>query len=118
MNFRLLLVFAVLLSGCAMPGYDLYGGGYGAPMYRYPMYGGFYPGYGWNGYPYGYYGYGQSRQQEWRRWQAYQYELGRRGGTGGFPYGITPNQDGTYRVPGRGDFTPGQIQNWARRHRR
>jgi hypothetical protein len=118
MIIRLLLVFSFLLSGCAMPGYGIYDGGYGGPIRQYPMYGGVYPGYGWNGYPYGYYGYGRSRQEEWRRWQAYQYDQSRRSQGGGLPYGITRNQDGTYRVPGHGDFTPGQIQNWARKRRR
>jgi hypothetical protein len=151
------LAAAVLLASCTIPNWPGARGGYGYPGnygYGYPPgygnynYGGYgYPGSGYygggpvlNDY---YYGYNRAREEDWRRWQAYQYGLSQgkqqarqpqRGGRlqgGGanrdanepkkppqLPYGITRNRGGTYHVPGYGDFTAGQIQNYARRKRR
>ena len=135
------LFAAVMLTGC---GWSNWGGGGGYPGgygYGYPAYGGYRGGYGYPLYGYGggsngyYYGYNRAREEDWRRWQAYQYGLsqGRKqaqqpgvpppqGGSQPprqqLPYGITRNPGGTYHVPGRGNFTAGQIQNYVRKHRR
>jgi hypothetical protein len=138
----MVLVPMWLLSGCATSNWPMGGGGYGNPGYGYgygaPGYGyrGGAPGFGWGGYQSGY---DQARAEDWRRWQAYQYGLsqGRQqgqnsrndwnGGGGNpqgkpnrpppLPYGITQNRNGTYNVPGYGDFTAGQIQNYRRKKR-
>jgi len=137
------LIAAVLLAGCTIAnwpgaagsfGYGYPRFGYGYPVYGYPRYGYGYPAYGWNGsgwggYSYGYnYGYNNARREDWQRWQAYQYGLSQAQGQGqgsqpsrvpqSLPYGITRNLDGKYNVPGYGNFTEGQIQNWARKRRR
>lgn len=127
------LIAVLLLPGCMMsdwPGVNQGPVGYGFPAYGYPAYGyrypayGYsygYPGYGWNGYSYGY---NSAGSEDWRRWQAYQYGLSQGQGSRvpqpsqSLPYGITRNPGGTYKVPGYGNVTPGQIQNWARKHRR
>lgn len=123
MKIPVMFIAAMLFGGCAMSGWPGgYGYGYPAYGYRYPAYGYGYPGYGWGGYGYGY-GYNAARRDDWRRWQAYQYgfrqgQASQAPSAPSLPYGITQNPGGTYRVPGYGDFTGGQIRNWARKHRR
>lgn len=129
MKTVVILLAVLAIPGCMTSNWPVGAGGgvgYGYPAYGYRPYpypyapfGYGYPGYGWSGYAYGY---DTARKEDWRRWQAYQYGLsqGQQGQSAppSPPYGITKNQDGTYQVPGHGNLTPGQIQNWWRKHRR